>query len=266
MPEESRPMKIVVLVKHVPDPAAEWRYADDRTLDRAAMDGHLSELDEYAVEAAVTLVENGQPATITLLTMGPAQAVDGLRKALAMGADDAVHISDEALHGSDALSTSLVLARAVERLGFDLVVCGMASTDGEMSVVPAMLSDRLGVPQVTLAGDVSVADGSVTIRRDTDAGTEEVAAPLPAVVSVTDRIGEARYPSFRAILASKKKPVTTWTLADLEIDPTSVGSAASATAVRSVTPKPPRQAGSVVVDEGEAATQITDFLVAHQLL
>ncbi|MGZ4436452.1 MAG: electron transfer flavoprotein subunit beta/FixA family protein [Nocardioidaceae bacterium] len=259
-------MKIVVLVKHVPDPAAEWRYADDQTLDRAALEGGLSELDEYAVEEALTLVENGLPATITFLTMGPAQAVEGLRKALAMGGDDAVHVSDEPLHGSDSLATSLVLARAVDRLGFDLVVCGMASTDGEMSVVPAMIADRLGVPQVTLAGEVSVADGLVTIRRDTDTGTEEVAASLPAVVSVTDRVGEARYPSFKSILASKKKPVTTWTLGDLDIDPASVGLAAAATAVRTVAPTPPRQAGSVVVDDGEAATQIVDFLVAHHLL
>ena len=259
-------MKIVVLVKHVPESTAAWRYADDNTLDRSAVDSRLSELDEYAVEEAITLVENGLPATITFLTMGPARAVDGLRKALAMGGEDAVHISDETLHGSDSLTTSLVLARAIERIGFDLVVCGMASTDAEMSVVPAMIADRLGVPQVTFAGDVSVADGTVTIRRDTDAGTEEVAASLPAVVSVTDRIGEVRYPSFKAILAGKKKPVATWTLGDLGVDPELVGLAGAATAVRTVAPNPPRQAGSVVVDDGEAAVQIADFLVAHKLL
>ena len=122
------------------------------------------------------------------------------------------------------------------------------------------------MPQVTLAGDVSVADGSVTIRRDTDAGTEEVAATLPAVVSVTDRIGEARYPSFRSILAGKKKPVTTWTLADLGVEPALVGAAGAATAVRSAAPQPPRQAGVVVVDDGGDAAQIADFLVAQKLL
>jgi electron transfer flavoprotein beta subunit len=259
-------MKIVVLVKHVPDPSSPARYADDNNLDRANLDGHLSELDEYAVEQAVSLVDKGLPATITHLTMGPADAVDGLRKALAMGGDDAVHVSDEALHGSDALATSLVLSRALERLGFDLVVCGMASTDGEMSVLPAMLADRLGVPQVTFATALSVEDGTVTIRRDADSAVEEVVAALPAVVSVTDRSGEARYPSFKSILASKKKPVTTWTLADLGIDPTAVGTAGAATAVRSATPKPPREAGTVVVDDGQAATQIADFLVAQKLL
>ena len=259
-------MKIVVPVKHVPEPTAAWRYAEDLTLDRAHVDGRLSELDEYAVEQAVTLVESGLPATITYLTMGPAKAVDGLRKALAMGGDDAVHVSDEALHGSDALATSLVLARAIERIGFDLVVCGMSSTDAEMSVVPAMLAERLGVPQVTFAGALSVADGTVTIRRDAETATEEVVAALPAVVSVTDQTGEARYPSFKAIMAGKKKPVTTWTLADLGVEAGAVGLAGAATAVRSAAAQPPRQAGTVVVDEGDAAARIADFLVAQKLL
>lgn len=259
-------MKIVVPVKHVPEPTAAWRYAEDLTLDRAHVDGRLSELDEYAVEQAVTLVEGGLPATITYLTMGPAKAVDGLRKALAMGGDDAVHVSDEALHGSDALATSLVLARAIERIGFDLVVCGMSSTDAEMSVVPAMLAERLGVPQVTFAGALSVTDGTVTIRRDAETATEEVVAALPAVVSVTDQTGEARYPSFKAIMAGKKKPVTTWTLADLGVEAGTVGLAGAATVVRSAAAQPPRQAGTVVVDEGDAAARIADFLVAQKLL
>jgi electron transfer flavoprotein beta subunit len=258
-------MKIVVLVKHVPE-ASEARYADDHTLDRASVDGRLSELDEYAVEQAISLVEKGLPATVTYLTMGPAQAAEGLRKALAMGGDDAVHVSDEALHGSDSLSTSLVLAKALEHVGFDLVVCGMASTDAEMSVVPAMVADRLGLPQVTFANSLTVSDGSVAIRRDGDTAVEDVAAGLPALVSVTDRTGEARYPSFKLILAAKKKPLTTLTLADLGITPEQVGLAGAASAVRSAAPKPPRQAGVVVVDEGDAATQIADFLVAQKLL
>lgn len=257
-------MKMVVPVKCVP--TADWRYVDDHTRDTAGVEYRLSELDEYAVEQAVQLVEKGLAATITFLTMGPERAVDGLRKALAMGGDDAVHVSDEALHGSDALATSLVLARAVERIGFDLVVCGMSSTDAEMSVVPAMLADRLDVPQVTFADALSFAEGSVTIRRNGDTATEEVVAALPAVVSVTDQTDEARYPAFRAILAGKKKPVTTWTLADLGIDPTEVGVAGAATSVRSVAPQPPRQAGVLVVDEGEAATRVADFLVTRKLL
>jgi electron transfer flavoprotein beta subunit len=259
-------MKIVVLVKYVPEPTAAWRYAPDLTLDRAGVEGRLSELDEYAVEQAVSLVENGLSATVTFLTMGPARAADGLRKALAMGGDDAFHVRDDALHGSDALATSLVLATAVERIGFDLVMCGMASTDAEMSVVPAMLADRLGVPQLTFAASLSLDGGSVAIRRDEETATDDVVATLPAVMSVTDQIGEVRYPSFKAIMAGKKKPVTTWTLADLGIEPAEVGAAGAATVVRAANPKPPRQAGTIVTDDGEAAAQVADFLVAQKLL
>ena len=259
-------MKIVVLVKHVPQPGEPWRYASDLTLDRVSTGGRLSELDEYAIEQAVSLVERGLPATVTLVTMGPAPAVDGLRKALSMGGDDAVHITDDALHGSDALATSLVLARAIERLAPDLIMCGMSSTDAEMSVVPAMLADRLGVPQLTFASAVSVSDGSVTITREGDTSVEEVVADLPALVSVTDRTGQVRYPSFKAILAAKKKPVTTWSLAEVGVDPAVVGMPGAATTVRAAAPNPPRQAGEVVVDDGNVAAQIADFLVSQKLL
>lgn len=259
-------MKIVVLVKHVADPDAKWRYTDDLTVDRASLEGRLSELDEYAVEQAVSLVEKGLPATITFLTMGPAPAVDSLRKALAMGGDDAIHVLDDTLSGCDALSTSLVLARAVERIGFDLVVCGMSSTDAEMSVVPAMLADRLGVPQVTFANTVSVQDGSVTVRRAGDAGIDDVTAALPAVASVTDKSGEPRYPAFKAIMVGRKKPVTTWTLADLGLDPAQVGTAGAASVVRTAVLNPPRPAGVVVVDEGDGAVRIADFLVGRSLV
>jgi electron transfer flavoprotein beta subunit len=257
-------MKIVVLVKHVPEPTAAWRFAEDLTLDRAKVDGRLSELDEYAVEQAVALVEKGLPATITYLTMGPAKAVDGLRKALAMGGDDAVHVLDDALHGSDALATSLVLAKAIERIGFDLVLCGMASTDAEMSVVPAMVAERLGVAALTFATSLDVAESSVTILREADGETQEIVGSLPALVSVTDQTGEARYPSFKLIMAGKKKPVATWSLTDLDVSTEQVG--AAATAVRRAAPNPPRQAGTVVVDDGEGAIQLADFLVAQKLL
>jgi len=257
-------MKIVVLVKHVPEPTSAWQFADDLTLDRTKVEGRLSELDEYAVEQAVALVEKGVPATISYLTMGPAKALDGLRKALAMGGDEAVHVEDATLHGSDALATSLVLAKAIERMGFDLVLCGMASTDAEMSVVPAMVAERLGVPQLTFATNLELSDGSVTILRDADGETQEVVASLPAVVSVTDQTGEARYPSFKSIVAGKKKPVTTWSLADLGLSAEQVGEAA--TVVRRTAPQPPRQAGTVIVDSGDGATQLADFLVTQKLL
>lgn len=259
-------MNIVVLIKHVPEATARWRFADDLTLDRAAVEGRLSELDEYAVEQAVRLAEADPAVQITCLTVGPAPAAEALRKALAMGCHVGVHVLDDALHGSDAVSTSLVLARAVERIGYDLVVCGMAATDTEMSVVPAMVAERLGVAQLTHACDLRVDGGVVTVRRESDLGTEELAGTLPALVSVTDRTGEARYPSFKAIVAGRRKPVAVWTLADLDIAADQVGAAGAGTVVRAVAPSPPRQAGTVVVDEGDAAAQVADFLQAHQLL
>ncbi|GIJ71271.1 electron transfer flavoprotein subunit beta/FixA family protein [Virgisporangium ochraceum] len=259
-------MKIVVLVKHVPEPTAEWRLADDGTLDRGAVDGRLSELDEYAVEQALRLVEAGAATDVTHLTMGPARAVDALRKALAMGGDRGVHVLDDAIHGSDAVATSLVLATAVRKAGCDLVLCGMAATDGEMSVVPVMVADRLGVPVVTHAVALRADGADLAVRRETDEVTEEVAVAVPAVVSVTDRSGEARYPSFRNIVMAKKKPVTTWSLADLGLPPERVGAAASATAVRAARPRPPREAGTVITDEGDAAVRLAEFLIAQKLI
>jgi electron transfer flavoprotein beta subunit len=259
-------MKIVVPVKYVPEPTATWRFETDLTLDRSAIEGRLSELDEYAVEQAVRLVEGGLEADIVALTVGPAKATDALRKALAMGADSAVHVLDDAMHGSDALATSLVLAKAIERAGFDLVVCGMSSTDAEMSVLPAMVADRLGIAQLTFASALSVDATTVTIRRDGDTASEQIQAALPAVVSVTDQTGEARYPAFKAIMASKKKPVVTYSLADLGIAGSDVGLASAAAVVRSLTPRPPKQAGTVVVDDGEGAVLIADFLVERKFL
>jgi electron transfer flavoprotein beta subunit len=259
-------MKIVVLVKHVPKSMAAKPFAGDLTLDRAGIDGRLSELDEYAVEQAIRLAEAGVPVEISYLTMGPPQAVEALRKALAMGGDNAVHVTDDALHGSDAVTTSLVLAAAIRRMGFDLLICGMASTDAEMSVVPVMVAARLGVPALTPAFTFAVEDGAVTVQRESDDAVEEVTAALPALVSVTDRSGEPRYPSFKAIMAGKKKPVATWSLSDLGIPAREVGSAAAATVVQGVRPRPPRQAGTVITDEGDAAAQLADFLVANKFL
>jgi electron transfer flavoprotein beta subunit len=259
-------MKIAVLVKHVPDPDATWSFAPDLTLDRAAVEGRLSELDEYAVEQAVRLVEGGLDAEIVCVTVGPAGAADSLRKALAMGADSAVHVLDDHMHGSDALATSLVLAAALERTGFDLVLTGMGSTDAEMSVMPAMVAERLGVPQATFAGELAVSDGTVSIRRETDTAVEQVSAALPAVVSVTDRTGETRYPAFRAIMLAKKKPVSTWSLGDLGVDAARVGLAASATRVVATQPAPARAAGVLVTDDGTGASQLADYLAARGLL
>ena len=260
-------MKIVVLVKHVPEPTAAWRYAEDLTLDRANVDGRLSELDEYAVEQAVALVEKGLPATITYLTMGPAKAVDGLRKALAMGGDDAVHVQDDALHGSDALATSLVLAEAIERIGFDLVLCGMASTDAEMSVVPAMVAERLGVPQLTFAASLAVADGSVTIRargRRRDAGGASPPCP-PWCRSPTRPARRATRPSRRSWPA-RRSPSRPGRWPTSACPPTQVGAARPrppcAAPPRSRRGRPAPSSSTT----GTAPRALADFLVAQKLL
>ena len=260
------PVKVLVLVKHVPDSASEQGFRADGTLERG-VDSRLSELDEYAVEQALRLGEGGVDVEITYLTMGPEGASDALRKALQMGGDRGVHVCDDALHGTDVSGTSLVLAAAARKAGFDLLLCGMASTDGSMGVLPAMLAERLGVAQATLAGEVLEADeAGIRVRRDGDLVSATVTAALPAVVSVTDQTGEARYPSFKGIMAAKKKPVETWSLADLGVDPAQVGLAGALTAVDAVRPRPPRTAGTVVPDEGEGGRRIAEFLAAQKLV
>jgi electron transfer flavoprotein beta subunit len=270
-PVASGLMNIVVCVKHVPDAQADRTFSSsDNTTDRVGVDGLLSELDEYAVEEALKIAEAQGDSEVTVLSVGPEKAADAIRKALQMGADKAVHVQDEALHGSDALATSLVLAAAIGKLGApDLILTGMASTDGTMSVVPAMLAERLGLPQVTFASELTLdggAGGTVTIRRDGDTSTETVTATLPAVVSVTDQINEPRYPSFKGIMAAKKKPVESWSLADLGVEADQVGLAAAWTTVAAFTARPPREKGQIVTDDGTGGAQLADYLVTHKFV
>ena len=264
-------MNIVVCVKHVPDATADRTFNEsDNTVDRAGVDGLLSELDENAVEEALKLVEAAGDGEVTVLTVGPEQAVDAVRKGLQMGAHKGVHVSDDAIHGSDAVATSLVLAKALEKVreegAWDLVVCGMASTDGSMSVVPAMLAERLDVPQVTMASEVSVDDSRVTIRRDGDTATETIEGEAPLVLSVTDHANEPRYPSFKGIMAAKKKPMTTWSLSDLGVSADEVGLEAAGSAVDSFQARPPRQAGTIVTDEGDGASKLVEFLAGQKFI
>ena len=263
-------MRIIVTVKYVPDATGDRHFADDLTVDRDDVDGLLSELDEYAVEQALQIAEGrrqgGGEAEITLLTVGPEDAKDALRKALSMGADKAIIVEDDDLHGTDAIGTSLVLAKAIEKVGYDLVISGMASTDGTMGVVPALLAERLGVPQVTLLSEVSVEDGVVKGRRDGDSASEQLQASLPAVVSVTDQSGEARYPSFKGIMAAKKKPVQSWDLSDLGIEAEEVGLEGAHTVVDSAAERPARTAGTIVKNEGEGGKQLAEFLAGQKFI
>jgi electron transfer flavoprotein beta subunit len=267
-------MNIVVCVKYVPDATGDRHFEGDQTVDRVGVDGLLSELDEYAVEQALQIKEKAETpddVVVTALCVGPEQALDAVRKALQMGADRGVHVCDEAIAGSDAIATSLVLAKAVEKGGddgsYDLVVCGMASTDGSMGVVPAMLAERLGLPQLTLASVVEVQGDSVRIKRDGDTATEVVGATMPLVLSVTDQSGEARYPSFKGIMAAKKKPLERLSLSDLGIGAGDVGLSVAWSAVEATTARPPREAGEIVRDEGgTGAKALADFLAAQKFI
>jgi electron transfer flavoprotein beta subunit len=265
-------MNIVVCVKYVPDATADRKFEDDHTVDRVGVDGLLSELDEYAVEQALQLKEKADDGTtVTVLTVGPEQAGDAIRKALQMGADQGVHVTDEAIAGSDAVATSLVLAEAIKKIGssagYDLVMCGMASTDGAMGVLPSMLAERLELPAVLLGSKVDTQGERLRIRRDGDTATEVIEGTLPLVLSVTDQSGEARYPSFKGIMAAKKKPVASWSLADLGIDAAQVGLDAAWTKVAETAPRPPRTAGEIVTDEdGSGAGALVEFLASKKFV
>ncbi|HWG60706.1 MAG TPA: electron transfer flavoprotein subunit beta/FixA family protein [Streptosporangiaceae bacterium] len=260
-------MKIVVCVKQVPDTWAERTLRpDDSRLDRASVDGVINELDEYAIEEGLRLAEEQGDSEVTILSMGPAKASESIRKALSMGADKAVHLSDEGLAGSDALQTSAAMATVLGRTGFDLVILGSESTDARMGVLAAMLAERLGVPQLTLASKVEIDGQQVRIQRQTDYGYDSVDASLPAVISVVEKINEPRYPSFKGIMAAKKKPVETLSLADAEIDPSQVGLAAATTEVVSFAARPPREAGTIVKDEGDGGAKAAEFLAGQKFI
>jgi electron transfer flavoprotein beta subunit len=269
--EAGAPMKIVVCVKQVPDTAAERKLKPaDSTLDRASVDGLINELDEYAIEEGLLIAEAqreaGGDATVTILTMGPEKAAESIRKALSMGADDAIHLLDDGLAGSDGLSTSYALAKVLEQVGFDLVISGSESTDARMGVMAAMLAERLGVPQVSLASKVEIDGSAIRIRRASEDGYFEVESTLPAVVSVVEKINEPRYPSFKGIMAAKKKPVQTMSLADAGIDTALVGLAGASTEVVDFAQRPPREAGTIVKDEGDGGVKTAEFLAARKFI
>ncbi|GAB2665858.1 electron transfer flavoprotein subunit beta/FixA family protein [Saccharopolyspora gloriosae] len=260
-------MNIVVLVKQVPDTWSERKLKDsDHTLDRESADAVLDEINERAVEEAL-LIKEAQGGEVTVVAMGPDRATDAIRKALSMGADKAVHLSDEALAGSDAVSTAKALAKVVGTVeSVDLVLAGNEATDGRVGAVPAMLAELLGWAQLTYARKVTTDGSTISIERETDAGIIGLEANLPAVVSVTEKINEPRYPSFKGIMAAKKKPVSVLTLADAGIDASEVGLAGAGSKVVESAPKPPKQAGQRVNDEGDGGTKIVEFLAAEKLV
>jgi electron transfer flavoprotein beta subunit len=259
-------MDIVVCVKQVPDTWAEKKLdPTTQTLDRRG-DNILNEMDEFAIEAALQLTE-AHGGTVKVLSMGPETATDAIRKALSMGADSAVHVMDDALAGSDAVGTSLALAKALEKVGsYDLVIAGSESSDSRTSVVPAMLAERLGLPQLTFVRKIDVDGAAVKVERMTDNGYQVVEAQLPAVVSVIEKMNEPRYPSFKGIMAAKKKPVDVFAVGDLGLDAGQVGLAGSWTAVADAANRPPRSAGTIVEDDGNGGVALVDFLAAQKFV
>lgn len=258
-------MKIVVLVKQVPDTWGERTLRADGTVDRESADSVIDEITERAVETALQLREAHQ-GTVTVLTMGPPGAVDVLRKALAMGADSAILVTDAALAGSDALQTSAALAAALRTVDVDLVIAGTESTDGATGAIPAMLAERLGLAQLTFLSTVTVEGDVVRGTRAVEDGNLEVQATLPAVVSITEQAPDPRFPNFRGIMGAKKKPLTKLSAADLGLDPADLGGAQSWSLVRDVTARPQRSAGTVITDDGTGGTQLADFLASAKLL
>ena len=264
-------MKIVVCVKYVPDATADQKFESDNTVDRVAVAGELSGLDEYAVEQALQLkeaAEDPESVTVTALTVGPEDAATAVTKALQMGADDGVQVVDDAIAGSDALATSKVIAAAIEKIGdVDVVMCGMASTDGGMGVLPAMIAERLDLPQMTYGSLVQSKGTEYRVKRDGDTATEVIGASGKVVIAVTDQSGEPRIGGFKQIVAAKKKPRETWSLSDLGVDAGEVGLSAAWTSVEGVEARPPRTQGEIVTDEGgSGAGALVEFLASKKFI
>ncbi|MFJ6653369.1 electron transfer flavoprotein subunit beta/FixA family protein [Microbacterium sp. NPDC091313] len=258
-------MKIVVLVKEVPDTWGDRKLDLETGLaDRGASEAVLDEIGERALEVALSYADAHAGTEIVAITMAPSSAATTLRKALAMGAASAVHVADDQLRGADLSLTAEVLAAAVRRAEPDLVIAGNLSTDGAGAVLPAMLAELLGMPQLTALTEVTIADDAVSGTRASDAGTLTVSAPLPAVVSITEALPDARFPNFKGIMAAKKKPYETLTAADLGVDP---GDFSVPRAILvSVAERPPRTAGEKIVDDGDAGTRLAEYLVQNRLV
>ncbi|MFC5337092.1 electron transfer flavoprotein subunit beta/FixA family protein [Leucobacter denitrificans] len=257
-------MKIVVLAKEVPDTAG-TRKLDPNSgiLDRASAESVPDEINERALEHALSFRDSGNDAEIIVVSVVPAGAEPSIRKLLAMGADSAVVITDDAIAGSDAARTAEILASAVEKLNPDLVIAGNESTDGRGGVVPAMIAEYVGWPVLPALNTVEISNSAVSGDLTAEAEQIQLTAELPAIISITERSAEPRFPNFKGIMQAKKKPYTTWSLADLP----NAGQARAASSVMvSATERPARTAGPKVVDDGSAATQLIDFLAAQKVI
>ena len=259
-------MNVVVCVKQIPDPAAPQSLEPgSHTLDRSGK-LILDDSDAYGVEMALQLAEQAGGGEVTLVSMAPNGETSGLRTALAMGAAKAILISDEALKGSDALGTAKVLAAAIKRAEPDLIIAATESSDGYTGTTPVQIAELLGLPSITFAKSVAIDGSTVKVDRQTEAGYDEVTAPLPAVVTVTAGVVEPRYPSLKGIMAAKSKPVDTLGVADLGLEAGAVGAAGGRQEITAVNDAEARAAGEIVVDEGDGAQRIAAFLEQLKLI
>ena len=260
-------MKIVVCIKQVPATGADKRYTDDLRLDRTGVEAIINPLDEYAIEQALRLVDAGAVETVTYLSMGPEQASEALRRALAMGGDDAVLVTDPALAGADEWATAKVLAAALDKLAPDVALMGMASDDARGSLVPGAVAAMRDVPLLSYGSELALADGAARVRRLSATGFDWITAPLPVVATVTDQVGEPRYASLKGIMAAKRKPLETWSLDDLGLSAGELHGAALTvvTDARAPEEKPPTERIENVA-AAEAATKIADWLAARKLI
>ena len=258
-------MKIAVCVKEVPDAAVHKRIdPQTKRLDRSG-EGSLNQFDTQAVEEALRIKE-AQDGEVVLVSLGPAGALDSLRKALAMGADRAVLVTDDSAAGSDLVATSRALAAVLEREGADLVIFGQQSSDSDGAVLGAAVAERLRRPVISQVAELTLADGKVRGKRQTEFGYDVIEAPLPAVVAVSDAINEPRYPSLKGIMGAKRKPQETLSAGDLGLDAGNLGEQGSGTTVLALGDPPPRGDARKIEDDGTAAQQIVDFLAERKLL
>ena len=262
-------MRIICPVKRVPDTATEKKVEADNTVDRESVESVLNANDEWAIEEAMRIKERTEGTEVVALCMGPETAQTTVRKALSYGLDAAIQVTDPGVHGSDAVATARVLAAALRNERFDLIIMGNQSSDARTMLVPAMLAEFLDLPALTFCRKLDVDGQTLTAEREMATGHQVVRAGMPAVVSVVEAINEPRYPSFKGIMAAKRKPLTTHDLAGLGVDPGDVGLEGSWTQVLDIAKRPPKQAGKKVEDDGSGkvgAQAVVDFLAEHKFI